>query len=75
MLARVVEQADYVMVIETVEREAADPPNSDEASRTKKAQLVRHSRLRQFHQCGQVADATFTVRERVEQTDTRGIAQ
>jgi hypothetical protein len=41
VFARVMEQADDVMVVEAVEREAANPPYSDEPGRAKKAQLVR----------------------------------
>ena len=45
VLAGVVKQADDVMVIEIVKREAADPSNPHEPRSTEKAQLMRYGRL------------------------------
>ena len=61
VLAGVVKQSDDVMVVEVVERKAADPPNPYQSGCAKKAQLMGHCGLGQLHECGEVTDATFAM--------------
>lgn len=64
-----------MMIVERVERHAACPANAHEPSRAKQPELVRDGRLRHPHQGREVADASFAVRQGIDEPYTRRIAE
>ena len=75
VLARVVHEADHVMVVEGVEGLAAGTADTDQPRGSQQPKLVRHGRFAQAHERGQIADATLTVRQRVYNPHAGGIAE
>jgi hypothetical protein len=71
----VVQQADDVMVIERVEREAAGAPDSYETRGSQQAKLMGYGRLGQSDQRRQVTDTSLAVGEGIQKPDARRIAE
>lgn len=75
MFARVVQKPDHVVVVEGVVRKPAGPAHPDQTRGAEKPELMRHRRLGHADERRQVADATFAVRQGVNQPHACGIAQ
>jgi hypothetical protein len=75
VLARVVQEPDDVVIVERVERHAAGPPGADKAGLPEKAQLMRNRRLAEPDERRKIADASFAVRQRIEQPYSRRISE
>ena len=75
VFARVVHQADHVMVVERVERLPAGPADADQARGSQQPKLVRHGRFAESDKRGQVADAALAVRQRIHNAHAGGIAE
>lgn len=64
-----------VLVVEGVEHHPAFAPGPDQAQGPQEPQLVRHGRLGEAEQRGQVADAEFVSRQGVQDSDAGRVAQ
>ena len=69
------EQADDVLVVERVVDLPPSAPRAHEAHAAQQPQLVRDGRLADPDQLGDIADAQLSAGERVENPDSRRIAQ
>jgi hypothetical protein len=75
VLKRLSEERGDVLVVERVEHHAAIASSADEAAALQQPQLVRHRRLREPQDSGQVAHAQLAMRQRVEDADAGGVAE
>lgn len=64
-----------MVIVERVEGLTACPAHTDQARATQQAKLVRDGRFGQFHQRRKVADASFTVGERIQQPHASRVAE
>ena len=69
------EEGHDVAVVEGVEHHATVAPRLHQTQAAEETQLVRHGGFRHANQSGEIADAELTVRQRVEDTHPRGIAE
>ena len=75
MLEALLEQADDMMVVEAVENEAPVAPRSHQPHASQEPQLMRDGGLGQTEQLGEIADAQFGPRQRVQHPHPRHVAE
>jgi hypothetical protein len=73
--AALIEQGADVRVVELVVDLPAGAAGADDTQAAQQAQLVRDGRFRQAHDSGQIGNAQLAVRQRVDEADTRRIAE
>jgi len=73
MLARVVQQAHHVMVVEGVKREASHAADPNEPRGPQQAKLMGDGRLGHAHEVSQISDAALAMRQGVDQAHTRRV--
>jgi hypothetical protein len=69
------EETHDVLVVERVVHQPAVAPRTHQAHAPQQSELMRHGRLAQAQQRGEIADAQLGARERIEHADTRRIAE
>ena len=75
MLARVVQKADHVVVVERVVCEPTCSAHPDQTRAAKQTKLVRNCGLGHADQGGEIADAAFTMGQRIEEANASGIPE
>jgi len=68
-------QREHMLIVERVENHPALSPRPDDAGVAQKTKLMRDGRLSNAELTGQVADTELRPRQRIEDSDTRRIAQ
>jgi hypothetical protein len=75
VLAALPEQSDDVVVIEAIEDHPTVTASANEPQTAEQSQLMRHGRLADPQQCGEVANAELSGRERRQNSDASGVAK